>query len=35
VPTHCTGRKAIASFENTFPANFILNMSGTKLTFPS
>jgi 7,8-dihydropterin-6-yl-methyl-4-(beta-D-ribofuranosyl)aminobenzene 5'-phosphate synthase len=33
VPTHCTGRKAIAAFENTFPGHFILNMSGTKLTF--
>jgi 7,8-dihydropterin-6-yl-methyl-4-(beta-D-ribofuranosyl)aminobenzene 5'-phosphate synthase len=33
VPTHCTGRKAIAAFESTFPGRFILNMSGTKLTF--
>jgi 7,8-dihydropterin-6-yl-methyl-4-(beta-D-ribofuranosyl)aminobenzene 5'-phosphate synthase len=33
VPTHCTGRKAIATLENAFPGKFILNMSGTKLTF--
>lgn len=33
VPTHCTGRKAIAGMERTMPDKFILNMSGTKLTF--
>lgn len=33
VPTHCTGRKAIATMENAFPGKFILNMSGTKLAF--
>lgn len=33
IPTHCTGRKAIQHMENTMPGQFILNMSGTKLTF--
>jgi len=33
VPTHCTGRKAIAGMERAMPEKFILNMSGTKLTF--
>ena len=33
VPTHCTGRKALLAFENIFPGKFILNMSGTRLTF--
>lgn len=33
VPTHCTGRKAIAYMENLMPDQFIMNMSGTKLTF--
>ncbi len=33
VPTHCTGRKAAFAFEKTMPGQFILNMSGTKLTF--
>ncbi|MEN6320120.1 MAG: MBL fold metallo-hydrolase [Syntrophaceae bacterium] len=33
VPTHCTGRKAIANIEKEMPGQFILNMSGTKLTF--
>ena len=33
VPTHCTGRKAIADFERAMPNQFILNMSGTKLIF--
>jgi 7,8-dihydropterin-6-yl-methyl-4-(beta-D-ribofuranosyl)aminobenzene 5'-phosphate synthase len=33
VPTHCTGRKAIANIEKEMPSQFILNMSGTKLTF--
>jgi len=33
VPTHCTGRKAILAFERVMPDQFILNMSGTKLTF--
>ncbi|MDD5233443.1 MAG: MBL fold metallo-hydrolase [Syntrophales bacterium] len=33
VPTHCTGRKAIMHMEREMPERFILNMSGTKLTF--
>jgi 7,8-dihydropterin-6-yl-methyl-4-(beta-D-ribofuranosyl)aminobenzene 5'-phosphate synthase len=33
VPTHCTGRKAIMTIEQAMPDQFILNMSGTKLTF--
>jgi 7,8-dihydropterin-6-yl-methyl-4-(beta-D-ribofuranosyl)aminobenzene 5'-phosphate synthase len=33
VPTHCTGRKAIAFMEKEMGDRFILNMSGTKLTF--
>jgi len=33
IPTHCTGRKAILEMEKQMPDQFILNMSGTKLTF--
>ncbi len=33
VPTHCTGRKAIMHIEKEMPTQFLLNMSGTKLTF--
>ena len=33
VPCHCTGRKAIMHMEALMPEQFILNMSGTKLTF--
>lgn len=33
VPTHCTGRKAVMEIEKAMPRKFILNMSGTKLTF--
>lgn len=33
VPMHCTGRKAIMEIEKKMPQQFILNMSGTKLTF--
>lgn len=33
IPTHCTGRKAIMTIEQAMPDQFILNMSGTKLTF--
>ena len=33
IPTHCTGRNAIAAIENALPDAFILNMPGTKLTF--
>ncbi len=33
VPTHCTGRYAIGAIEKEMQDSFILNMSGTKLTF--
>jgi 7,8-dihydropterin-6-yl-methyl-4-(beta-D-ribofuranosyl)aminobenzene 5'-phosphate synthase len=33
IPTHCTGRKAIMFMEKEMPNQFILNMSGTRLTF--
>jgi 7,8-dihydropterin-6-yl-methyl-4-(beta-D-ribofuranosyl)aminobenzene 5'-phosphate synthase len=33
IPTHCTGRKATAYMEKEMEKQFILNMSGTKLTF--
>ena len=33
IPAHCTGRKASLRLEDTMPDKFILNMSGTKLTF--
>ena len=33
IPCHCTGRKAIMEFEKAMPDKFILNMSGTKMTF--
>ncbi len=33
VPTHCTGRKAVIHMEKEMPKQFLLNMSGTKLTF--
>ena len=33
VPTHCTGRKAMQTFEREMPDAFVLNMSGTRLTF--
>lgn len=33
VPCHCTGRKAVIAFEHAMPERFILNQSGTKLTF--
>lgn len=35
VPTHCTGRKAGLAFEKKFGEKFIVNMSGTTLTFAS
>jgi 7,8-dihydropterin-6-yl-methyl-4-(beta-D-ribofuranosyl)aminobenzene 5'-phosphate synthase len=35
IPTHCTGRKSIMHMEKEMPDKFILNMSGTKLTFSS
>ena len=33
IPCHCTGRKAIMHIEKEMPDQFILNMSGTTLTF--
>ena len=33
IPCHCTGRKAVINMEREMPEQFILNMSGTKLTF--
>jgi 7,8-dihydropterin-6-yl-methyl-4-(beta-D-ribofuranosyl)aminobenzene 5'-phosphate synthase len=33
IPCHCTGRKAIMQVEQAMPGQFILNMSGTTLTF--
>ncbi len=33
IPTHCTGRKAVNQIERELPDSFLLNMSGTKLTF--
>jgi 7,8-dihydropterin-6-yl-methyl-4-(beta-D-ribofuranosyl)aminobenzene 5'-phosphate synthase len=33
IPCHCTGRKAIMHVEQAMPGQFILNMSGTTLTF--
>jgi len=35
IPTHCTGRGTVAEIERNMPGKFILNMSGTKLTFSS
>jgi len=35
IPTHCTGREAIMKIEKEMSDAFILNMSGTKLTFAS
>ncbi|MFZ5569405.1 MAG: MBL fold metallo-hydrolase [Thermodesulfobacteriota bacterium] len=33
VPTHCTGRSAVHYIETQMPDQFLLNMSGTRLTF--
>lgn len=33
VPTHCTGRNAVMNIEKEMPDKFLLNMSGTTLTF--
>jgi 7,8-dihydropterin-6-yl-methyl-4-(beta-D-ribofuranosyl)aminobenzene 5'-phosphate synthase len=33
IPTHCTGRQAIQLIEKEMADAFILNMSGTRLTF--
>jgi len=35
IPCHCTGRRAIMQLEQAMPGQFILNMSGTALTFQS
>lgn len=35
IPTHCTGRNAINYIEQEMPKQFLLNMSGTKLTLAS
>jgi 7,8-dihydropterin-6-yl-methyl-4-(beta-D-ribofuranosyl)aminobenzene 5'-phosphate synthase len=35
VPTHCSGREAVIHMEKEMPGKFILNMSGTRLTFAS
>lgn len=35
IPTHCTGRNAAMRMEAAFPGRFILNMSGTKISFAS
>lgn len=33
IPTHCTGRQAVMHLEREMPDQFLLNMSGTRLTF--
>ncbi|MFP4000032.1 MAG: MBL fold metallo-hydrolase, partial [Desulfobacterales bacterium] len=33
IPTHCTGRDATMKMESAFAGRFILNMSGTKVSF--
>jgi 7,8-dihydropterin-6-yl-methyl-4-(beta-D-ribofuranosyl)aminobenzene 5'-phosphate synthase len=33
IPCHCTGRRAIMQVEQAMPGQFVLNMSGTTLTF--
>jgi len=33
IPAHCTGRRAVTAMEKQMPEEFLLNMSGTKLTF--
>ena len=33
IPCHCTGRKAVMEIEKAMPEKFLLNMSGTKMTF--
>ncbi|MEW6265869.1 MAG: MBL fold metallo-hydrolase [Thermodesulfobacteriota bacterium] len=35
VPTHCTGRQPALVMEKEMPEKFLLNMSGTKMTFSS
>jgi len=33
IPCHCTGRKAINHIEQEMPDTFLMNMSGTRMTF--
>lgn len=33
IPTHCTGRTAVMYIEKEMPDKFLLNMSGTRMTF--
>jgi 7,8-dihydropterin-6-yl-methyl-4-(beta-D-ribofuranosyl)aminobenzene 5'-phosphate synthase len=33
IPTHCTGRNATLAIEKAMPDKFLVNMSGTKMTF--
>jgi len=33
IPCHCTGRKAINHIERELPESFLMNMSGTRVTF--
>jgi len=33
IPCHCTGRKAVMEIEKAMPDKFILNMSGSRMTF--
>ena len=35
VPMHCTGWQAITAFQREMPDQFVLNMAGTRYTFPS
>jgi 7,8-dihydropterin-6-yl-methyl-4-(beta-D-ribofuranosyl)aminobenzene 5'-phosphate synthase len=35
IPTHYSGREAVQHIEKEMPESFLLNMSGTKLTFDS
>jgi len=35
VPMHCTGWPAITTFQREMPQQFVLNMAGTRYTFPS
>ena len=33
IPTHCSGRNATLAIEKAMPDKFLVNMSGTKMTF--
>jgi len=35
IPTHCSGREAVQHIETEMPHAFLLNMSGTRMTFDS